>query len=76
MIDDMEAGQGYCVTAPCWMYATGQHELAQEWEEENPGFWAQQDIQHGIRYLCEYCGTEPDDPNETCLYCIDEGDSW
>lgn len=24
MIDDIEVGQGYCITAPCWMYVTGQ----------------------------------------------------
>lgn len=76
MIDDIEVGQGYCITAPCWMYATGQRELALEWLEENPGFWEQLDVQHSIKYLCEYCGMELDDPNETCLYCIDEGDSW
>lgn len=28
MIDDLEVSQGYCVTAPCWMYATGQGDLA------------------------------------------------
>lgn len=35
LLDDMEIGQGYCVTAPCWMYATGQIELAKQWEREN-----------------------------------------
>ena len=31
MIDDLEIGQGYHVTAPCWMIGTGQHQLYQEW---------------------------------------------
>lgn len=35
LIDDMEVGQGYCAIAPCWMWATGQIELAREWEREN-----------------------------------------
>jgi predicted RNA-binding Zn-ribbon protein involved in translation (DUF1610 family) len=34
MIDDMEVGQGYCVTAPCWMWGTGLREEAMAWEEE------------------------------------------
>ena len=33
MLDDIEVGQGHCITAPCWMYATGQRELVREWEE-------------------------------------------
>lgn len=32
MLDDMEVGQGYCITAPCWMWATGQTEMARAWE--------------------------------------------
>jgi hypothetical protein len=35
LIDDMEVGQGYCVTAPCWMYATGRLAEAVQWEREH-----------------------------------------
>ena len=70
MIDDIEIGQGYCVTAPCWMYATGRVDLAEEWERENPGFWAKADLD----CLCEHCGCELDGPNEPCEYC-DEADA-
>ena len=35
MIDDLEVGQGYHVTAPCWMYANGMIEEAQAWEREH-----------------------------------------
>lgn len=70
LIDDMEVGQGHCVTAPCWIYASGQVELAQEWEEDNPGFWAKADLS----WLCEGCGTELDEYDKTCPHC--DNDEW
>lgn len=73
MIDDIEVGQGYCITAPCWMHATGQLNLAQEWEEENPDFWTQTGVGKGLTYLCEHCGCELDNPDEPCPWCYVEG---
>jgi hypothetical protein len=35
MIDDMEVGQGYHCTAPCYMWATGQIAEALEWEKQH-----------------------------------------
>lgn len=72
LIDDMEVGQDYCVTAPCWMYATGQLKQAELWEEDNPGFWAQADL----GWLCERCGAELDEYDKTCLYCDDIEWGW
>lgn len=72
MIDDIEVGQGYCVTAPCWMYTKGQLDLAQEWEEANPDFWAQADISEGLLHLCAHCGCELENPDEwLCPCCHD-----
>lgn len=37
MFDDLEVGQGYHVTAPCWMMGSGDHESLRQWfaEREN-----------------------------------------
>ena len=32
MLDDIEVGQGYHITAPCWMWATGLRKEAAAWE--------------------------------------------
>ena len=34
MINEMEIGQGYHATAPCWMYANGLIGEAIEWERK------------------------------------------
>ena len=72
MIDDVEVGQGYHITPPCWMYATSRFLLAQKWEAENPGFWMQADVREGLAHLCEHCGCELENPDEPCPWCYIE----
>ena len=31
MIDDVEVGQGYHITPPCWMLGSGDHEALKQW---------------------------------------------
>jgi len=34
LIDDMEHGQGHCITAPCWMFASGLIAEGNRWIEQ------------------------------------------